>query len=37
MPGAAAQSNLERIVAGGSCGIDLVDDAEVGKLGEVGP
>ena len=37
MPGAAAQGNLERIVAGGSCGIDLVDDAEIRKLGEVGP
>ncbi len=36
MPRTAAQRNLQRVVAGRSRGVDLVDDAEVGELAEVG-
>ena len=37
MPRIAAQRNLQRVVAGRGGGVDLVDDAEVGELAEVGP
>ena len=37
VPCIGLQRNLQRVVTGRGGGVDLVDDAEVGELGEVGP